>query len=125
MKSDILVHIIRNIRIHGSDIWWKWPIEDLLPKKYKGMVKDLEKSKEVFDIWFETGCSQYAILEKDIENHPLALTGNIGKEIIKKTTDNKKKKIEDIDLIVEGKDQSECWLMGLALVNSISFDNFL
>ena len=124
MKSDILVHIIRNIRNHGSEIWWKWPIEDLMPKKYKGMVKDLEKSKEVFDIWFEVGCSQYAILEKKIENHPIALTGDTGKEIVKKQEKNEGK-IENIDLIVEGKDQSECWLMGLALVNSNLFIYFL
>ena len=116
IKSDILVHIIRNVRLHGSDIWWKWPIEDLLPKKYKNMLNKLEKSKEVFDIWFEVGCSQYAILEKGIENQQLSLASGNQKEIIQKIEENDKKVINS-DLIIEGKDQCECWLMGLALVN--------
>lgn len=108
-----MVHIIKNIRVHGSDIWWKWPVEDLLPKKYNYLAKKLEKSKEVFDGLFEIGCSQYAIIEKGIENQPTAIAGE------KKTVEENIRKIPNIDLIVEGKDQSESWLMGLALVNRI------
>ena len=83
------------------------------------MAKELEKSTEVLDIWFEVGCSQYAILEKGIENQPLQITGNTSQKevVIQKNDDNMKKPINP-DLIIEGKDQCECWLMGLALVNS-------
>lgn len=81
------------------------------------MVEKIERSKEIFDIWFEVGCSQYAVLENQLDNNFEALEGN-NKEIVSTPSNNKKtQKSFDIDLIVEGKDQCECWLMGLALVN--------
>lgn len=119
-----MVHIIRNIRKHGSDIWWKWPIEDLLPKKYHNMINKLEKSKEIFDIWFEVGCSQYAVLENHLSNQTFNEINDANQKEIATTSNNKSQsleKIPNIDLIVEGKDQCECWLMGLSLINRIKF----
>ena len=57
-------YLRKNIEKYGSDIWWKWDIVDLLPPQYKDKADMLEKSKLVFDSWFESGIAWYAVLCK-------------------------------------------------------------
>lgn len=88
------------------------------------MINKLEKSKEIFDIWFEVGCSQYAVLENHLSNQTFNEINDANQKEIVTTSNNKSQsleKIPNIDLIVEGKDQCECWLMGLSLINRIKF----
>jgi isoleucyl-tRNA synthetase len=66
-----------NIRKHGSDMWFKAPPADLLagydlendddaPRWLKdegaGALQSLEKSRDIFDVWFESGSSWYAVM---------------------------------------------------------------
>jgi isoleucyl-tRNA synthetase len=61
MNSEIIEHFQRLITAHGSDIWWKYDISDLLPDKYKHLSDKLAKGKENFESWFNSGISWYVL----------------------------------------------------------------
>ncbi len=51
----------------GSDIWFKLNLDDLLPNYSCPDCgsRDFDKEKDILDVWFDSGVSHAAVLEKD------------------------------------------------------------
>lgn len=49
LKRDIIKHIKKLFKEHGSNIWYEWELKDLLPKKYHKNIDNFEKSNLVFE----------------------------------------------------------------------------
>lgn len=51
----------------GSDVWFKLNLEDLLPDYScpECGSKDFQKEKDILDVWFDSGVSHAAVLERD------------------------------------------------------------
>ncbi|MCX7724160.1 MAG: isoleucine--tRNA ligase [Thermodesulfovibrio sp.] len=51
----------------GSDIWFKINLDDLLPDYScpECGSKDFDKEKDILDVWFDSGVSHAAVLDKD------------------------------------------------------------
>ncbi len=139
VDRSIINYIREKFEIYGSDIWWKWKIEDLLPPKHKHRADMLEKGDLVFDNWFESGCSWYAILTKRIHetNKMLDITadGNLklsGSEILVENEEEQLKKSPSnlpekypANMVVEGLDQNDGLLQAISLVAGIPFNHIL
>ena len=133
LDKHIISYISNNIKHYGSDIWWKWNIEDLLPVKHRSLASKLEKSNEVFDVWFESGCSWYAILINKIHEKGNWLqidnmTGELKENVviepeieIEEPIENKKKIENDYpaDMICEGHDQNDGLIQASSLLAGI------
>lgn len=51
----------------GSDSWFTEPVETFLPKKFccpKCGGKDFQKGRDIIDVWFESGISYAAVIER-------------------------------------------------------------
>ncbi|WP_460180537.1 isoleucine--tRNA ligase [Thermodesulfovibrio sp. TK110] len=55
------------VEMEGSDVWFKLNLEDLLPEYScpECGSKDFQKEKDILDVWFDSGVSHAAVLEKD------------------------------------------------------------
>ena len=64
---EILDHVASLVREHGADVWFEKDANDLLPD---GTVcpacsgKDFKKETNILDVWFDSGVSHAAVLEK-------------------------------------------------------------
>ena len=131
LDKHTIRYINNNIRRYGSEIWWKWSIEDLLPVKHRNLASKLEKGNEVFDIWFESGCSWHAILVNKIhEKEHLLHVDDASGEIkekgvvepeIEETIEDQKKTEENYpaDMFCEGHDQNDGLVQASSLIASM------
>lgn len=92
---SITKKIIKKIKTHGSEIWWKIDKKKYLGKKYD----EYKKNTDTLDIWFESG-----------SNHQL--------EIYKYNIKNKKNYVAD--LYLEGSDQYRGWFMSSLIISMIT-----
>ncbi|XP_055956965.1 isoleucine--tRNA ligase, mitochondrial [Patella vulgata] len=72
ITKESIEHICGLIRNHGSDIWWSWPVTELLPHSLleqlgPDVVNELVKGEDILDIWFDSGTSWATVL-KDVDN---------------------------------------------------------
>lgn len=65
---EVLDGIVRLVEANGSDVWFTKRAEDLLPSGYKcrkcghsSFIKELD----ILDVWFDSGVSHAAVMEKD------------------------------------------------------------
>ena len=67
-KESVLA-VAKYIGEHGSDSWFTDSPRQILGDKFKlpdGFVLDeLEKEENIFDVWFESGCSWYSVCAKE------------------------------------------------------------
>ncbi|MBI5640669.1 MAG: isoleucine--tRNA ligase [Nitrospirae bacterium] len=66
--SDVLDSIVDLVEKNGADIWFIKPVEELLPaghacKKCGG--KNFSKETDILDVWFDSGVSHAAVVERD------------------------------------------------------------
>ena len=67
VTKEILDHVVALVREHGADIWFERDAKDLLPD---GVVcptcggTDFKKETDILDVWFDSGVSHAAVLEK-------------------------------------------------------------
>nr|GMD65772.1 isoleucine--tRNA ligase, chloroplastic/mitochondrial [Ipomoea batatas] len=95
MNEETLSHIKSIISQKGSDAWWYMKVEELLPDKYRDRASEYEKGTDTMDVWFDSGSSWAAVLEKrNILNYPA-------------------------DLYLEGTDQHRGWFQS-SLLTSIA-----
>ncbi|KAA8548941.1 hypothetical protein F0562_000625 [Nyssa sinensis] len=64
MSEETIDHIKSIISQKGSDAWWYMTVEELLPDKYRDKASDYEKGTDTMDVWFDSGSSWAAVLEK-------------------------------------------------------------
>ncbi len=96
----IIQHVANLFGEHGSDIWFSWDVQDLLPQGYtnaKSPHNIFTKEMDIMDVWFDSGSSFYAVL-------------------------NKYYGIDQADLYLEGSDQYRGWFNS-SLITSVSLNN--
>ncbi len=64
-EESLFAHVASLMSQSGSDIWFSWKTEDLLPPGYlcpqcRGTA--FEKEMDILDVWFDSGVSQAAVL---------------------------------------------------------------
>ncbi|KAJ1395364.1 Valyl/Leucyl/Isoleucyl-tRNA synthetase, editing domain [Sesbania bispinosa] len=93
MNKETIDHIKSIIAQKGSDAWWYMTVEDLLPSKYHDKAAEYEKGTDTMDVWFDSGSSWAAVLEK---RDSLSIPA---------------------DLYLEGTDQHRGWFQSSLLTN--------
>jgi isoleucyl-tRNA synthetase len=96
-KESVLT-VAKHIAEHGSNSWFTHSPRQILGDKFKlpeGFVLDeLQKEENIFDVWFESGCSWYSVCVKEAK-WPVP-----------------------VDLYLEGSDQHRGWFQ-LSLLPSL------
>lgn len=64
MNKETIDHIKSIILEKGSDAWWELSVEDLLPEEYRDKASEYVKGTDTMDVWFDSGSSWAAVLEK-------------------------------------------------------------
>jgi isoleucyl-tRNA synthetase len=66
INDNIIEHIIQSIDKHGSiDFWWSAnDIRELLPTSMHNQADGLQRSDDIFDVWFDSGSSFNTILKR-------------------------------------------------------------
>ncbi|GMH18782.1 hypothetical protein Nepgr_020623 [Nepenthes gracilis] len=64
MNEETIEHIKSIIGQKGSDAWWYLTVEELLPDKYRDKASEFVKGTDTMDVWFDSGSSWAAVLEK-------------------------------------------------------------
>lgn len=95
MNQETINHIKSIITEKGSDAWWYMTVEELLPEKYRDEASEYEKGFDTMDVWFDSGSSWAAVLQK---REDLSLPA---------------------DLYLEGSDQHRGWFQS-SLLTSIA-----
>ena len=55
LDANVIEHVAKVFEELGSDAWWQLPIERLLPDQFQAISSRLEKGKDTFDVWFDSG----------------------------------------------------------------------
>lgn len=129
----MISYVRKNFEKYGSDIWWKWSVQDLLPPKYKDRADMFEKGNLVFDNWFESGTAWYAVLCKKInERQNINVDQSGATEIIEEDASSAETAAQDdkekfpADLVIEGLDQNDGMIQAMCLVAGMTiFLNYM
>ena len=62
LSDESIVHVREMVRVHGSDCWWKEPLEKLLPPSLAGQTSRWHRGDDTMDVWFDSGSSWAAVL---------------------------------------------------------------
>lgn len=84
---EVISHVAQLFKEHGSNIWFKWDVKELLPQNYtnvKSPNNNFTKEKDIMDVWFDSGVVHSASNERFGGKLP-------------------------VDLILEGSDQYRGW----------------
>ncbi len=99
LTKESVLAIAKHIGEKGSDSWFKDSPKEILGDDFKlpeGFGFDgLEKEENIFDVWFESGCSWYSVVKKNGWPVP-------------------------VDLYSEGSDQHRGWFQ-LSLLSALGF----
>jgi len=60
--EEVLTHTAKIFEEKGCDAWYDLSIEELLPSNSGLNADDLEKTKDILDVWFDSGSTQNAVL---------------------------------------------------------------
>ncbi|WP_036431693.1 isoleucine--tRNA ligase [Mycoplasmopsis cricetuli] len=93
IEEEIFDHVIELIKQKGSDIWFEWETDQLLPKNHQN--KGYTREMDIMDVWFDSGVSSIAV---DIDN-------------IK----------PPYDLYLEGSDQYRGWFNS-SMINAVAWN---
>lgn len=63
LEEAVLNNIADIFEKEGCDAWWDKPNEYLLPDSHKHLANNLEKSKHILDVWFDSGSTWSAVLD--------------------------------------------------------------
>ena len=65
LDAEISLHVAKVFREQGgSDAWFKLPVVDLLPPRYRGIADKLVKGDQVFDVWFDNALTWNYVLNQ-------------------------------------------------------------
>ncbi len=91
----IMKYISKKIKKYGPNYWLNLKIKKILKKDYK----NYKKTKDVLDVWFDSGSTIFTIFNQKID--------------------------KKIDIIIEGIDQYRGWFMSSLIINTIINKNIL
>jgi isoleucyl-tRNA synthetase len=88
-EADTMDHVAQIFEREGADAWWTRPVAELVPpgtvcRQCGAGANQLEREKDIVDVWFESGVSWLAMAARDPEH-------------------------KNIDLYLEGSDQHRGW----------------
>lgn len=66
-EDEVFDHIIEVFRHEGADSWYRREVKELLPINYSCIgcgSLEFRKEEDIFDVWFESGISHFAVLKK-------------------------------------------------------------
>ena len=89
LEEEIINQVADLISKHGDNLWWEWKLEKILTKAQIKKYQIVDRLKDTFDVWFDSGCSA-TIVEKN----------------------------QSIDAIWEGNDQFRGWFNSLIIINA-------
>lgn len=61
---NLLNHFKKLFEKNGTDIWYSWSLEQLLPKNYHPDQQKFTKEKDIMDVWFDSGTSHWNLWKK-------------------------------------------------------------
>lgn len=93
INDEIFEYVIDLIKNYGSDIWFQYETDQLLPEKYRNL--NWTKEIDIMDVWFDSGSSFVSV---DIDKRFSA----------------------PYDLYLEGSDQYRGWFNS-SLINSVAY----
>ena len=68
LTKESVLAVSRHIRQKGSDSWFTDSPKEILGKEFKlpsgFSFDDLQKEENIFDVWFESGCSWYSVAKQ-------------------------------------------------------------
>ncbi|AHI53108.1 isoleucine--tRNA ligase [Spiroplasma culicicola] len=94
MDMEAINYAIEQIEKLGTNAWFEMPTDTFLPEKYKN--QNIEKEKDILDVWFDSGSSNIAMQE------------NFGLQ-------------RPFDVYLEGNDQYRGWFNS-SMINSVIYD---
>lgn len=92
--EEVFDHIISLVEKNGTDIWFSWNVDKLLPEKFRN--KNFTKENDIMDVWFDSGSSSIAVKPQGL--------------------------VAPFDVYLEGNDQYRGWFNS-SLINSVAFRN--
>jgi len=67
LRKDLIDHVADLVESRGTDLWFELPAEELLPERIDcpgcGAFA-WDKEEDILDVWFDSGVSHVAVLEK-------------------------------------------------------------
>ncbi len=97
---EVIDHVAKLVKEHGSDIWFEKSVAELWPPGFDvpGIkLEDLEKAHDILDVWFDSGVSHQAVFHSMLKR-PLPA-----------------------DLYLEGSDQHRGWFQS-SIIPSVAID---
>ncbi len=71
LDYDVMMHVAKLFREHGSNIWFEKDAKDLLPEGYKNPASPngkFAKEEDIMDVWFDSGSTHTGVLvERGLE----------------------------------------------------------
>lgn len=64
LNAETIAHVKAIIAENGSDAWWEWSVEELLPEPYRSSGHIYRKGMDTMDVWFDSGSSWAAVVEQ-------------------------------------------------------------
>ncbi|VEU74460.1 Isoleucine--tRNA ligase [Mycoplasmopsis citelli] len=93
LDEKLFDHVINLVKQHGTDVWFNWTTEQLLPAEYQG--KNFTREMDIMDVWFDSGVSSLAV---NIDNQETPY-----------------------DLYLEGSDQYRGWFNS-SIINAVAWN---
>jgi len=69
-SKELAEHIAALVALEGSDVWFARPVEELLPAGFRCencAGRAFRKETDILDVWFDSGVSHAAVLERRAE----------------------------------------------------------
>ncbi|GBF91728.1 isoleucyl-tRNA synthetase [Raphidocelis subcapitata] len=63
LTAETIDHVTSVVASHGSDAWWRMPIEALLPPSLAHLAPTLKKGEDTMDVWFDSGSSWAGVVQ--------------------------------------------------------------
>jgi isoleucyl-tRNA synthetase len=92
LTPETIHHIEEIFRRAGSDAWWEYEVEVLLPPAYRHNGRTYRKGMDTMDVWFDSGSSWSAVCQERGLGYP-------------------------VDLYLEGSDQHRGWFQSSLLTS--------
>ncbi len=64
--TDVVDAFAELVKIHGTNVWFEKDIKDIVPKGFvcpDCKKSDFEKTKDILDVWFDSGVSHQAVVK--------------------------------------------------------------
>ena len=67
LDGEVIKHVANLVEEHGTNIWFDWPVEDLLPEGFSHPASpngQFTQETDIMDVWFDSGTSYAGVLQE-------------------------------------------------------------